>query len=48
MNRALYLSTEKVNRMFDAVVKVYEPGAAAAGFPEDMVLTTLDSTKINQ
>ena len=42
------LSTEKVNRMFDAVVKVYEPGAAAAGFPEDMVLTTLDSTKINQ
>ncbi len=42
------LSTRKVNRMFDAVVKVYEEGAAAAGFPDSMILTTLDSTKINQ
>lgn len=42
------LSTRKVNRMFDAVVKVYEEGAAAEGFPDHMILTTLDSTKINQ
>lgn len=42
------LSTRTVNRMFDAVIKVYEEGAADAGFPDHMMLTTLDSTKINQ
>ncbi len=42
------LSKREVNRMFDAVVKVYEEGAADAGFPDSMILTILDSTKINQ
>ena len=39
---------KKENRMFDAVVTVYKEGAANAGFPEDMKLTSLDSSKINQ
>lgn len=42
------VSTRTVNRMFDAVVTIYSEGAADAGFPDSMLLTTLDSTKINQ
>ncbi len=48
LNADKVLAQRTVNRMFDAVVKVYEEGAAAAGFPDGKLLTTLDSTKINQ
>lgn len=42
------VSTEKKNRMFNAVVTVYKSGAAEKSFPKDMKLTTLDSSKIDQ
>nr|MCR5773801.1 hypothetical protein [Lachnospiraceae bacterium] len=48
LNADKVLAQRTVNRMFDAVVKVYEEGAAAEGFPDSKLLTTLDSTKINQ
>ena len=41
------ISQEAVNRLFDAVVSVYEKGSADEGFPEERILTRLDSTKIN-
>ena len=41
------VSKEAVNRFFDAVVSVYEKGSADEGFPEERLLTRLDSTKIN-
>ena len=41
------VSTKEVNRFFDAIVSVYEKGAADEGFPEEKILTKLDSTKIN-
>ena len=41
------ISTRTVNRMFDAVVSVYEKGAADEGFPEEKLLTQLDSSKLN-
>ncbi len=41
---------KSINRMFDAVVNVYEKGAAdeTPEFPKEKLLTTLDGTKINQ
>uniref|UniRef100_UPI004056B89D type IV pilus modification PilV family protein n=1 Tax=Acetatifactor sp. TaxID=1872090 RepID=UPI004056B89D len=40
------LETEKQDRMFDIAVSVYEAGAKAAGFPEEMRLTTLDGSSV--
>ncbi len=34
------------DRMFDIEVSVYERGAAGAGFPEDMRLTTMEGSKV--
>lgn len=38
---------EKIDRIFDVTVRVYEPGAAASNFPEDDRLTTVTGSKNN-
>lgn len=38
---------EKIDRIFDITIRVYEPGAAANNFPEDDRLTTVTGSKNN-
>ena len=38
---------EQTDRLFDVTINLYEPGAAAAGYPDNMRLTTLVGSKNN-